>query len=94
MYTYIKRNRESSMTDDKTIIELSEFKPKVTELPVGTMFSMKYPPYTLEQPNYNEVKLLKIEVAKLQEQVYDGYKRIIELNAELHELKSKYENKE
>lgn len=83
------------MIDDPDIIELSDFKePKEPTIPLGTVFSMQYPTYTVETETSIEHRILKETVAKLQEQVYDGYKRIIELNSELNILKSKYEPKE
>lgn len=83
------------MIDDPDIIELSDFKqPEQPTIPVDTVFSMKYPTYTVETSEAIEHRILKETVAKLQEQVYDGYKRIMQLNLELNILKSKYEPKE
>ena len=75
------------MDDDENVINLSEFIKE--DIPVE--FSMSYPAFTVNQDLQmeSEIVLLKKTVATLQKQVYDGYKRIIELNEEISKLKNK-----
>lgn len=77
------------MEDDENVINLSEFIKE--DIPVE--FSMSYPAFTLNQDLHvdSEIALLKKTVASLQKQVYDGYKRIIELNEEISKLKNETE---
>lgn len=77
------------MDDDENVINLSEFIKE--DIPVE--FSMSYPAFTVNQDLQmeSEIVLLKKTVATLQKQVYDGYKRIIELNEEISKLKNKTE---
>jgi len=77
------------LTDDENVINLSEFLKE--DIPIE--FSMSYPEFKIDQDLHaeSEVALLKKAVASLQKQVYDGYKRIMELNEELEKLKNENE---
>ena len=77
------------MTDDENVIKLSEFLKE--DIPIE--FSISYPAFRIDQDLHaeSEIALLKKAVASLQKQVYDGYKRIMELNEELEKLKNENE---